>query len=61
MFILKFKKNVLLDPSTAADGICISFPVGQGGEWEIKNSLSCGSGQIKTQYVLFSHLLNSFG
>ncbi|RVW96996.1 hypothetical protein CK203_032379 [Vitis vinifera] len=23
--------------------------LGQGGEWEIKNSLSCGSGQIKTQ------------
>ncbi|KAL6328064.1 hypothetical protein AAG906_033335 [Vitis piasezkii] len=30
--------------------------LGQGGEWEIKNSLSCGSGQIKTHMTVISTL-----
>lgn len=27
--------------------------VDQGGDWEIKNSLSCGNGQIRIRFVFF--------
>lgn len=40
------------------DCFFLNPPVGQGGGWEIKNSLNCGSGQIRIRCVLLTDCID---